>query len=101
MLYPELYKAYGNFNPLLQIYNQKKIMSIFVRKYKLELLKCYNFNFDVGYDISHIFLDKELLQLEVEHIYRYMVNKVFGKPNPNEFDRPTKGRLASLNFAKK
>ena len=76
-------------------------MSTFVQKYKLELLKCYNFNFDVGYDISHEFLDEELLQLEAEHIYRYMANKVFGKPAPDEFDRPTKGRSALLEFAKK
>ena len=30
-----------------------------------------------------------------------MANKVFGKPDPDEFDRPTKGRSALLKFAKK
>ena len=59
------------------------------------------FQFNVGCDIPHKFLNKELLQLEAEHIYRYVANTVFGKPDPDESDRPTKGRLALLEFANK
>ena len=75
--------------------------SSFVRKYKFELLKCYNYNFNTRYDISHDFSTEELFQLKDNHIYRFMAHKVYGKPDPDESDRPTEGRSASIEFAKK
>ena len=76
-------------------------MTSFVQKYKLELVKCYNYNFEGGNDLSHKFSDEELLQFEAEYIYMFMMDKVFGTPDPDESDRPTKGRSALLEFAKK
>ena len=73
-------------------------MTIFVQKYKLKLVKCYNYNFELGYLLSHNFFDEELLQIEAKHIYRFMVDKVFGKPDPDESDRPTKDRSTSLDI---
>ena len=75
--------------------------SSFVQKYKFELSKCYNYNFNTRYNISHYFSTEELFQLEDKHNYRFVAHKVYSIPDPDKSDRPTKDRSASIEFAKK
>ena len=75
--------------------------SYFVRKYKFELLKCSNYNFNTRYDISNDISTEESFQLEDNNIYRFIAHKAFRKPDSNESNRPTEGRSASIEFAEK
>ena len=55
----------------------------------------------VQYEKGTEFTVERLLEVTPHDVVMWFNNKVYGKPNPTDDDRPTLGRHSSLEYAKK
>ena len=60
-----------------------------------------NYSFGTSHPKDYDFTTEELLELKPEHIYAFMANQVYGKPNPSDDDKPLNGRSSTLEYMKK
>ena len=72
-----------------------------VKEYRSSLLKCMNYSFGTTHPKEYKFSNEELLQLNPDHIYLFMANQVYGKPDPTDNDNPINGQSSTLEYIKK
>ena len=72
-----------------------------IKEYRSWFLKCMNYSFGTSHPKDYDFTTEELLELKPEHIYAFMANQVYGKPNPSDDDKPLNGRSSTLEYMKK